>query len=87
MPAWDVNKGKKNVVLKMDGNTTPYEFDENNTLGQAIKEVAQRAGLTAVNVLENGQELSQENAAKPLKSFKGTLTVVPKDSGSTKGKA
>lgn len=83
--AWDMNNGntgKKTVTLRMDGNTRTFEFTNETTLGDAVRKVAREAGLTAVNVLADGEEVGQEDSKRAVGSFGGNLNIVPKDSGS-----
>lgn len=85
MTAWDMNNGttgKKTITLRMDGRTQTSEYPNNTKLGEAVREVAKHAGLTAVNVLEDGSEIGQERSNEELGRFTGSLTIVPKDSGS-----
>ena len=83
--AWDINneEARENkVFLKIDGETEQIECEGTDVLGTIVKETARRHGLTAVNVLVNGEEISQEQANKKVSEFEGDITIVPKDSGS-----
>lgn len=87
MAAWDMNNGttgKKTITLRMDGETQTTEYTDYTNLGEAVRTIARNAGLTAVNVLHNGNEIGQEDSTKKLSEFGGDLVIVPKDSGSNK---
>lgn len=83
MTGWNVQNRTKVVHYRNKGNEETFEFPEERTLMAAVKEIASRKGLTAVNVLVDGEEVSEQEGQQALTTFRSNeVTVVPKNTGS-----
>ena len=72
MPAWNVEdktpRTPRNATIRYekDGRGETFEFETTKTLFDAVKEIADTKGLTAVNVLVDGLEVSEQEGKKTL---------------------